>query len=77
MDWKKIETMPEELKDGRPVGLARLDDTFGWVMGWGWYEDLDPLIRGWITHGFREPPGNLGLAAPTHYAVITPPETEE
>lgn len=67
MDWKPIETMPEEMRDGRRVML------------------YNPMAGGY-TSEYRDGHWPLYLWAgsvghwypvPTHYAVITPPETEE
>ena len=68
-DWQPIETAP---KDGRKIFVAREMPPFGWVLGWSYWEDVKG-ISGWISHGFQDPPGNLGLAAPTHWAPFLEP----
>lgn len=66
--WRPIEEAP---KDGTPVLVATHDSTFGWVRGWARYEDLGGRIGGgWVSYGFFEPPGNLGLGSPTHFRPL-------
>lgn len=68
-DWQPIESA---WRDGRPIIVARHDPTFGWVRGWSRWVDVHG-ISGWISHGFFEIPGELGLAHPTHWQEIPAP----
>jgi len=69
--WHAIETAP---RDGRTVLLYRYVDPWH-VIGYGYWQDIRGL-SGWLSVGFHDPPGNLGLAHPTHWAALTPPEPE-
>lgn len=69
MEWQPIETAP---KDGTPVIITRHDETWGWVLGWGEYFQQGKIV-GWVSRGFREPPGELGLAHPTHWMPLPEP----
>lgn len=78
MEWLPIETAP---KDGTPIQVARWMDIFGgtWVRGWARWESAffhDKDIGGWIAHGYFEPPGELGLAHPTHWMPLPDPPVE-
>lgn len=64
--WEPIETAP---KDGTPILVARHNRAFGWVRGWATWVDVRG-ISGWISHGFFEVPGALGLADPTHWRTL-------
>lgn len=68
--WQPIETAP---KDGSHILLYR--HLAPWdVLGWGyWVDDGDGVAVGWIARGFTDPPGNLGLAAPSHWQRLDPP----
>lgn len=61
MNWQPIETAP---RDGTPILVARWNDTFGWVRGWAHWESATEFIQGWVSRGFYDPPGELGLAHP-------------
>lgn len=65
-DWQAIETAP---KNGETVLLYREMGTW-MVRGYGHWEDCGDGVCGWITNGFFDPPGNLGLANPTHWRPI-------
>lgn len=68
LTWQPIETAP---KDGTPVLLYR--ECAGWsVRGWGYWVDVKG-IDGWVSHGFGDPPGNLGLGHPTHWMPLPEP----
>ena len=68
-EWQPISTAP---RDGTPILIARKDETFGWVRGWATWVDVRG-ISGWLSHGFCEIPGNLGLAHPTHWMPLPEP----
>lgn len=72
--WLPIDSAP---KDGTTVLLYSNKNGLGWdVVGYGRYEKLG-IIEGWISGGFSETPGNLGLAHPTHWMPLpTPPKNE-
>lgn len=62
--WKPIELLPDEMKDGRYIDVARFMDDFGWIVGVSyWVKDLG---GGWISKG-TGPFGELGLGHPTHW----------
>lgn len=67
-DWQPIETAP---KDGTTVLLYRYCEPWD-VFGYGAWEESHS-VAGWIAHGFFEPPGNLGLAAPSHWMPLPGP----
>lgn len=70
MDWQPIETAP---KDGTPIIIGREMPPWGFVMGVGYYAEIDdvPGCQGWIpTAAFSDPPGVLGLAHPTHWMPL-------
>lgn len=72
MTWRSIDSAP---KDGTLVLLYR--EMSPWrVVGYGkWVNDFG--IEGWLSYGFNDPPGNLGLAAPSHWMPLpTFPEKE-
>lgn len=73
MKWQTIDTAP---RDGTRVMLYKFHDGLGWhVLGHGYFVGDDPVVRGWVTSGFTDPPGNLGLAAPSHWMPLpNPPE---
>lgn len=68
-EWRDIASAP---KDGTPIIVARRHDTFGWVRGWATWEG-EGIVSGWISRGFSEVPGNLGLAHPTHWQPLPLP----
>jgi hypothetical protein len=71
--WRPIETAP---KDGTAVLLFRQVGPWS-VRGWGRWVRLAG-VEGWLSYGFYDPPGNLGLAGPSHWAPIinAPPPPE-
>lgn len=71
MDWQPIETAP---KDGTTVLLFSNKNGLNWnVVGYGFWEGGEDIISGWISFGFTEPAGNLGLAAPSHWMPLPAP----
>lgn len=68
--WKPIESAP---KDGRTVIIGRRMNEFGFVRGYGRFEGKPgSFCSGWISQGFDEALGNLGLAHPTHWMPLPP-----
>lgn len=66
--WQDIATAP---KDGTEVMLFREMEPWR-VMGHGaWFQH--GKVGGWIARGFHEPPGELGLAHPTHWMPLPDP----
>lgn len=72
LQWRPIAEAP---KDGARIQVARdMGLPWGYVMGWAYWENLEGMGGGWISHGYFDPPGNLGLAHPTHWMrIISPP----
>lgn len=71
MGWKTIDSAP---RDGTRVMLYKWHEGMGWhVYGHGYWEGGDSIVSGWLSQGLSDPPGNLGLAAPTHWCAIKPP----
>lgn len=72
MQWQPIDTAP---KDGRTVLVGRdVGDPWGFVYGAGYFHaTADPILRGWICRGLKDPPGELGLGNPTHWMPIPAP----
>jgi hypothetical protein len=72
--WQSIETAP---KDGTRV-LVGVDtgDPWGFVRGHGRYENYGKFVQGWVCRGFCDPPGELGLAHPTHWMPLPAAPTE-
>ncbi|MES2950244.1 MAG: hypothetical protein V4858_17005 [Pseudomonadota bacterium] len=69
--WQPIETAP---RDGSTVIVGRDMGSFGFVRGYGRFEgDPRSFLCGWISSGFTDPPGNLGLAYPSHWMPLPPP----
>jgi hypothetical protein len=66
--WQPIETAP---KDGTTILLFRHLKSWN-VIGYGHWEDLRG-VSGWLSYGLNEPPGNLGLAHPTHWMPLPAP----
>jgi len=71
--WRDIATAP---RDGTRIYVAKLDDTFGWVRGISRWVDFKG-ISGWVSMGLYDPPGDLGLARPTHWLPLPEPPKEE
>lgn len=72
--WQPIETAP---KDGTTILIGRDMRDFGFVRGYGRFEGTDgAYISGWVSSGFIDPPGNLGLAHPTHWMPLPPAPQE-
>lgn len=67
--WLDINSAP---KDGTVVLLYRLLEPW-MVRGYGHWEDCGSGVCGWVTNGFFDPPGNLGLANPTHWMPLPVP----
>jgi hypothetical protein len=67
--WLDIGSAP---KDGTLVLLYRQMGQWD-VRGYGYYEDCGSGVAGWVTTGLFEPPGNLGLAHPTHWLPLPEP----
>ncbi len=71
-EWQPIETAP---KDGRTIIVYR--SIAGWdVLGTAYWVNIRG-IDGWISNGFSEPPGNLGLGHPTHWQPLPLPPPPE
>jgi hypothetical protein len=65
--WQPIESAP---KDGTHVLVYR--ELPPWrVMGTGYWCEVAG-VSGWICRGISDPPGNLGLSAPTHWMPLPP-----
>lgn len=78
-EWQPIDTAP---KDGTTVLLFRRLDPWN-VIGYGrWIstkwrlKDGTTPIEGWLSYGFDDPPGNLGLGGPTHWMPLPEPPKE-
>lgn len=71
--WQPIETAP---KDGQTIIVGRDMGSFGFVRGYAYFEGVPgAFVSGWISNGFTDPPGNLGLAHPSHWMPLpTRPE---
>lgn len=70
--WQPVD---DKAKSGDLFEIARhMGSPWGWVRGVGYYASIKG-VEGWITQGFCEPPGNLGLGGPTHYRPLSPPPT--
>ncbi len=67
--WQPIETAP---RDGTTVIVGRDMDPWGFVRGAGRW-DGSHGIYGWVCRGFIDPPGELGLANPTHWQPMPEP----
>ncbi|AZW31527.1 hypothetical protein L506_2297 [Bordetella bronchiseptica GA96-01] len=66
--WMPIDSAP---KDGTTVILGRDMDTFGFIRGYGHFAGTEgAFVSGWISKGFCEVSGNLGLANPTHWQPL-------
>lgn len=68
--WLDIEGAP---KDGTTIIVGRRCSIYGFVRGYAYWTGGDSVVSGWISHGFTEPPGNLGLAAPEVYIPLPSP----
>jgi hypothetical protein len=70
-EWQLIESAP---RDGTQVMLYKNTGIFK-VLGFGYWEGGTSFVSGWITRGFHDVPGNLGLANPSHWMPMpSPPE---
>jgi hypothetical protein len=75
-EWQPIATAP---RDGTVVLVYR--EIAPWrVVGWARWEGIElgdfnrpQTIGGWISNGFYDPPGNLGLGHPTHWMPLPEP----
>lgn len=72
--WRPISEAP---RDGTLIIVGRNMGNFGFVRGTAYYENSGNGIEGWIARGFSEPPGELGLAHPTHWMPLPQPPEEE
>lgn len=64
--WRPIETAP---RDGRTIIVGRdMGEPWGFVRGTGQWAGTS-----WICRGFTDPPGGLGLAAPSHWTPFPDP----
>ena len=69
--WQPIETAPQ---DGRTVIVGADMGEFGFVRGTAHFAGTPgSFISGWIARGFTDPPGELGLAHPTHWMPLPAP----
>ena len=69
--WQPIESAP---KDGTTVLVGVQHEMYGFVRGYGRFKgNPGAFVSGWISNGFSDPPGNLGLGNPTHWMPIPPP----
>lgn len=64
--WRPIETAP---KDGTVVLLFKHSMDFK-IRGYGYWEGGDAFVSGWISKGFDETFGNLGLGNPSHWMPL-------
>lgn len=73
--WLPIASAP---LNGVTVIVGRDMGEFGFVRGFGRFDGIPgAFCSGWICQGFMDPPGNLGLAHPTHYMPLPlPPSTK-
>lgn len=67
--WQPIETAP---KDGTSVLLFKQSMDFK-IRGYGYWEGGDSFVSGWISKGFDDTFGNLGLANPSHWMPLPEP----
>jgi hypothetical protein len=82
--WQTIDSAP---RDGTTIMVARdMGESWGWVRGYAYWDSVvtglaygtDPIeVAGWISHGFSDPPGELGLGHPTHWMPLPPPPGTE
>ena len=73
MKWLPIESAP---RDGTTIIVGRDMGDFGFVRGTAYFKGSPgAFVSGWIARGFTDPPGELGLAHPTHWMPLPePPE---
>lgn len=75
-EWQPMALLPRSIKEsGETVLLARwMSEGWGWVIGYGhWEGDPDGIVAGWLSFGFSDPPGNLGLGHPDKWMRIPRP----
>jgi len=65
--WRDIASAP---KDGTTILVWRRVGAWS-VIGHARWENVCG-VAGWISHGFSDCPGNLGLAFPTHWMPLPP-----
>ena len=78
MTWHRIDDPDHPApRDGTTILVFR--HIHGWnVVGTAHWEELPaPVGGGWLSQGISDPPGNLGLGHPTHWAAIPPPPKAE
>ena len=74
MDWQPIESAP---RDGTTIIVGRDMGHFGFVRGYAHYVGTPgALVSGWISRGFTDPPGELGLAHPELWMPLPPPPAD-
>lgn len=73
MQWRPIAEAP---RDGTTIIVGCHMPAWGWVQGWARWDGAAG-IYGWISRGFFDPPGNLGLGHPTHFMPLRPPPAEK
>ena len=70
--WQPIGLAP---RNGCTILVCRNMPGWGWVRGYAYWVD-ERGISGWIAKGLFDPPGELGLAHPTHWMPIPLPPIE-
>lgn len=74
MEWMPIETAP---RDGTTIIVGRDMGNFGFVRGYAHYAGTPgSFVSGWISRGFTDPPGELGLAHPDLWMPLPSPPTD-
>lgn len=73
MKWRPISEAP---RDGTTIIVGRDMGDFGFVSGTAYFKGSPgTFVSGWIARGFTDPPGELGLAHPSHWMPLPePPE---
>ncbi len=72
-EWRGMESAP---KDGTAIIVAVHTNLYGWVLGHSRWDGARG-IYGWVSGGFNDPPGTLGLAHPTHWQPLPAPPGKE